>query len=148
MIHTVGSEYAWYGPVIKRWENGTLFLYLIDGWIYEEINEDAHSGIRFRPAAEKEGWIYYSYWPGGYHAEEGERHYSESTYNGNVWWTSYPPQTGKAEERIWSYSQLHTDHGDYAILNEGTDEWFLEYEDQIQDIISWSRSAMDIKISE
>jgi len=148
VIHTVGSEYAWYGPVIKRWENGTLFLYLIDGWIYEEINEDAHSGIRFRPAGEKEGWIYFGYWPGGYHAEEGQRHYSESTYNGNVWWTSYTPQTGKAEERIWSYSQLHTDHGDYAILNEGTDEWFLEYEDQIQDIISWSRSAMDTKISE
>jgi len=38
---------------------------------------------------------------------------------------------------VWSYEAVITDIGDFAIINDGADSWFLEYEDQIQDIISY-----------
>ena len=42
-----------------------------------------------------------------------------------------------AEDNGYSYSGYYTDIGDYVIINDGADDWFMEYKDQLSDIITY-----------
>lgn len=60
---------------------------------------------------------------------------------------SYPSSVKKPNEinlrdGIWSYYVRHMDAGDFAVINQGADSWFLEYKDAITDIIAWCEVAV------
>ena len=149
VIHySVGAEYDWQGPIEFRKDRFALKLYLIDDWVYESVTNAADSGIRCRPKDVAEGWLYFSFWPKGYAVEEGERYYTEGLRGGFETRTSYPASvktaTGyDARNSIWSHEVVHTDIGDFAIVNEGADDWFLEYEDQILDTLTLLQFTID-----
>ena len=55
--------------------------------------------------------------------------------------TSYPSSVKSStgidtRHAVWSYQVVNTDIGDFAIINDGADDWFLEYEDQISDTLT------------
>lgn len=37
---------------------------------------------------------------------------------------------------IWSYEVINMDTGDFAVINQGADSWFLEYKNAIEDTVS------------
>ena len=89
----------------------------------------------------RKGWFYFSFWPNGYKAKEENRYYGEGLWNGFNIKTSYPSSvesdTGvDTRHAIWSYEVVNTDIGDFVIINDGADGWFLEYEDQIHDTLT------------
>ena len=95
-------------------------------------------GIRCRPADVTEGWLYFSFWPEGYHPVEENRLILE----GGFWeWTtvtSYSDEAGTPNnfdvtDAVWSYKQIELGSGDYVVINDGADSWFREYRDQIED---------------
>jgi len=142
ITYFVGAEYQWQDPVTLTMDGFHMDLRLIEGWEYEYVTNAAGSGIRCRPAAVAEGWIYFSFWPEGYLAEEADRYLAEGYRNGFPSNISYPASVKSnngvdTRHAVWSYEAVITDIGDFAIINDGADSWFLEYEDQIQDIISY-----------
>ena len=139
--YSVGAEYDWQGPIEFSKGKFNLELYLIEDWIYEEVKNATNSGIRCRPKSVEEGWIYFSFWPGGYNVDEEDRFYSEGQWMSFPTKTSYPPSVQSengfdTRHAIWSYEVINTDIGDFAIINDGADDWFLEYEDQIHDTLT------------
>ena len=135
----LGREYDWQTPIKFRYEDFSLNLNLIDGWVWEEVSFDGEStGIRCRPGDETTGWLYFSYWPEGYAPVETDRYIAE----GYGWepdvYVSYPAsaQTEGTDDAIWSYQRIPLSHGDYAIVNQGADGWFRAYSDQILDTIT------------
>ena len=139
--YSVGAEYEWHSPIEFSKGKFNLSLYLIEDWIYEDVNNSTNSGIRCRPKDEEEGWLYFSFWPNGFRIEEEDRYYAEGLWNDFATKTSYPSSvestTGiDTRHAVWSYEVVNTDIGDFAIINDGADGWFPEYEDQISDTIT------------
>ena len=46
-----------------------MSLRLIEGWEVEKVENPTNFGIRCRPADVTEGWLYFSFWPEGYHPQ-------------------------------------------------------------------------------
>lgn len=139
--YSVGAEYEWQSPIEFSKGKFNLSLYLIEDWIYEDVNNSTNSGIRCRPKDEEEGWIYFSFWPGGYSAEKEDLHYEERTWNRFPTKIAYP--SGVLEklghvtrDDILSFKMVNTDVGDFVIINDGADDWFANYVDQISDTLS------------
>lgn len=137
----VGAEYQWLEERPKVSGAGaSLSLRIIDGWQWETVpyTPGCESfGIRVRPPEERDGWIYFSFWPGGYFPEEVNRSYSEKYSWGLDGYTSFPITRdwyyGTGEDSfLWSYQRFPTDIGDYAIINENADSWMLTYEHAIR----------------
>lgn len=137
IFYTVGAEYNWQTPVKFRYEDFSLNLNLIEGWVCEEVPFNGESaGVRCRPGDEMTGWLYFSYWPEGYAPVETDRYISEGYGWGTPVYTSYPAsaETEGTRDAIWSYSEHRTlGHGDYVVINQGADGWFRAYSDQILD---------------
>ena len=137
IFYTVGAEYNWQPPVKFRYEDFSLNLNLIEGWIYEEVPFDGESaGVRCRPGDEGAGWLYFSYWPEGYAPVETDRYIAEGYGWGAPVYTSYPAsaETEGTRDAIWSYYRRRSlGHGDYVVINQGADGWFRAYSDQILD---------------
>lgn len=137
IFYTVGAEYDWQTPVKFRYEDFSLNLNLIEGWVYEEVPFNGESaGVRCRPGDEMTGWLYFSYWPEGYAPVETDRYIAEGYGWGTPIYTSYPAsaETEGTRGAIWSYSEHRTlGHGDYVVINQGADGWFRAYSDQILD---------------
>ena len=139
--YSVGAEYEWQAPLDFAADRFSLELRLLEGWEYEYVTNDTDSGIRCRPEGINDGWIYFSYWPNGFSLEEKDRYYTEGMWSGFPMTKSYPSSvkstTGfDTRHAIWSYELVNTDIGDFAIINDGADNWFLEYEDQISDTLN------------
>ena len=136
IFYTVGAEYDWQTPVKFRYEDFSLNLNLIEGWVYEEVPFNGEStGVRCRPGDERAGWLYFSYWPEGYAPVETDRYISEGYWDTRTY-TSYPAsaETEGTRDAIWSYSGHRSlEHGDYVVINQGADGWFRAYSDQILD---------------
>lgn len=137
IFYTVGAEYNWQTPVKFRYEDFSLNLNLIEGWVYEEVPFNGESaGVRCRPGDEMTGWLYFSYWPEGYAPVETDRYISEGYGWGTPIYTSYPAsaETEGTRDAIWSYlGHRSLGHGDYVVINQGADGWFRAYSDQILD---------------
>lgn len=137
IFYTVGAEYNWQTPVKFRYEDFSLNLNLIEGWVYEEVPFNGESaGVRCRPGDEMTGWLYFSYWPEGYAPVETDRYIAEGYGWGAPIYSSYPAsaETEGTRDAIWSYSEHRTlGHGDYVVINQGADGWFRAYSDQILD---------------
>ena len=138
ITYFVGSEYEWQEPLEISLGDSSVTLRLIEGWEYERVKNPADSGIRCRPAGVTEGWLYFSFWPEGYHPQEENRLLVE----GFSWnWktiTSYSDEAGTptnfdVADAVWSYRKTELDSGDYVVINEGADSWFRDYRDQIDD---------------
>ncbi|MEF2838269.1 MAG: hypothetical protein U0N82_11170, partial [Oscillospiraceae bacterium] len=139
--YSVGAEYDWQGPIEFSKGKFNLELYLIEDWIYEEVQNSTNSGVRCRPKDVEEGWLYFSFWSNGYSVQEEERYYEEGGWSFFPRKTSYPSSVKSStgidtRHAIWSYHVINTDIGDFAIINDGADEWFLEYEDEISDTLT------------
>lgn len=137
IFYTVGAEYNWQTPVKFRYEDFSLNLNLIEGWVYEEVPFNGESaGVRCRPGDETTGWLYFSYWPEGYAPVETDRYISEGYGWGAPIYSSYPAsaETEGTRDAIWSYYRRRSlGHGDYVVINQGADGWFRAYSDQILD---------------
>lgn len=137
IFYTVGAEYNWQTPVKFRYEDFSLNLNLIEGWVYEEVPFDGESaGVRCRPGDEMTGWLYFSYWPEGYAPVETDRYIAEGYGWGAPIYSSYPAsaETEGTRDAIWSYYRHRSlGHGDYVVINQGADGWFRAYSDQILD---------------
>lgn len=141
IFYTVGGEYNWQTPVDFQYGDFSLKLNLIDSWIYEQVpyTAEGHTGIRCRPRDVDSGWIYFSYWPTGFSPEEEpDRLIIEGSSQLGPFYTSYPSSAGTPNNFstrgvIWSYQRTPLQQGDYAVINEGADSWFLTYQDQIND---------------
>lgn len=114
----------------------TLNISTIKDWTYAvtEPSEGQESfGVRFRPPEETDGWIYISFWPQGYANTEKNRYLNHSSSG----YTSYPltvlyPNGMSTSGENWSVSVDYYENGDYVILNEGADQWFDQYEEEIR----------------
>lgn len=147
--YSVGAEYEWQDPVEFVAEDFSLRLRLPEGWEYETVSLGESSGLRCRPEAMTQGWIYFSYWPEEYTPLEEDRYIMDSGSTvepdgtrGQIS-TSYPSDvktktTLSTVGRIWSYKKYDFSAGDYAVINDGADDWFLDYKDQIEDIVTLS----------
>ena len=150
VVYAMGSEYGWQKPLEFARDDFTMTLRLIEGWEYEMVegpSQETNYGIRCRPEGVSSGWIYFSFWPEGYHPQETDRYYSEGSWGGDPSQKSYPSSVKKPNEinlrdGIWSYYVRHMDAGDFAVINQGADSWFLEYKDAITDIIAWCEVAV------
>lgn len=141
--YSVGAEYEWQSPMTFAADRFCLTLRLIEDWEYERVANADNSGIRCRPEGITDGWIYFSFWPGGYEIQEEDRFYLEGETWGFPSTTSYPSSVKSRTSydvryAIWSYQAVHTDNGDYVIINDGADDWFQEYRDQISDMITYT----------
>ena len=139
--YSVGAEYNWQVPVEFNKDAFSLELYLVEDWNYETVTNSTNSGIRCRPKDVTEGWIYFSFWPKGYTVQEEDRYFSEGQTRGFPSKTSFPasvksPEGFDTRNAIWSYEAIYTDIGDFVIINDGANSWFLEYKDQISDMIT------------
>lgn len=146
IFYTVGAEYDWQTPVKFRYEDFSLNLNLIEGWVYEEVPFNGEStGVRCRPGDERAGWLYFSYWPEGYAPVETDRYIAEGYGWGAPIYSSYPAsaETEGTRDAIWSYSEHRTlEHGDYVVINQGADGWFRAYSDQILDTTSLADAGL------
>ena len=136
--YSIGAEYEWQGPIKFSKGKFNLELSLIADWVYEEVNNSTNSGIRCRPNEVEEGWIYFSFWPDGYSTEEKDLHYEERTWNSFPTRIAYPAcllekQDFVTRDDMWSFEMVSTDVGDFTIINDGADDWFVNYVDQIHD---------------
>lgn len=141
--YSVGAEYEWQDPVEFKVDGFSLELRLPEGWEYVHINNPSDTGIRCRPEGIADGWIYFSYKPEGYSPMEEDRYYGEGSIWGYPTVTSYPSSVKSklgidTRHAVWSFQRVELDRGSYVIINDGADEWFLEYEGQIEDIITLS----------
>lgn len=148
ITYTVGAEYNWQEPVYLTRDDFSHKLYLIEGWEYETVEQWNYSGIRTRPEGIEEGWILFSYWPKGYNPKETDRHIDEFQQGNNTDVVSWPASVKQENSfstygAIWSYRKTTMDIGDYAVINDGADDWFLEYEDQIDDMYTINQYIPD-----
>ena len=139
--YSVGAEYEWQDQIEFSSGDFSLKMRLIEGWESEHISNSTDSGIRCRPDGITEGWIYFSFWPRGYTVEEEGRYFSEGQWMGYPTKTSYPSTVKTAtsfdtRNAIWSYEAIYTEIGDFVIINDGADSWFMDYKDQISDTIT------------
>lgn len=140
----VGGEYSWQDAQEFAYGDFAMTLQLIEGWEYEVVDgtpQSTNFGIRCRPGDVSEGWIYFSFWPEGYHPQESDRFYSERGKNGYSGRVSYPSSVESSggldlRDGIWSYEVINMDTGDFAVINQGADSWFLEYKNAIEDTVS------------
>ena len=137
----IGSEYEWTDAIVFDLGSGWASIRVIQGWEYETVKGSEDHGIRCRPQEVDEGWIYYSFWPEGYSPEEtDDRFYAEGNFGGYPTLRSYPSSVSRdgggidAENAVWSYFRIRFEEADFAMVNEGADAWFLDYDDQIYDI--------------
>ena len=137
----MGSRYSLERiPVTVSHGSAAIQTVCLTDWDYEvaEYTEEAKSfGIRCRPKAVDEGWLYFSFWPYGYDPVEEDRYYQTYTADGYGCVTSWPSSvkhTGVpllTSGAIYFYRKTEYAIGDYAIITEGADSWFLEYQDTI-----------------
>lgn len=140
MEGAVATRYPWETTVNFSYDDLDLTVHLIEGWEYETVEGEPQAtnyGIRCRPGNVSTGWLYFSFWPEGYHPEESNRFYIEGS------WYDYPTQYSFPESVInpnggysidgetWSYWVVYTPKGDFAVINQGADSWFPEYADVI-----------------
>ena len=140
MEGAVATRYPWETTVNFSYDDLDLTVHLIEGWEYETVEGEPQAtnyGIRCRPGDVSTGWLYFSFWPEGYHPEESNRFYIEGS------WYDYPTQYSFPESvinpnggysidgEIWSYWVVYTPKGDFAVINQGADSWFPEYADVI-----------------
>lgn len=139
VTYTVGAEYNWQEPVTFTAGDFFMEVPLFEDWEYEMVNQKDSCGIRVRPKEAQEGWIYCSFWPGGYHPEEEGGYVETTANNGFDWITCWPESVESPDsfdyQQIWSYRLERYDQGDVAFINEGADSWFLKHEDEISDMI-------------
>ena len=146
--YSVGAEYEWQDPVEFTKDGFTLKLRLIEDWVIEQVADSSSSGIRCRPEGITDGWIYFSFWPEGFRVEEEDRYYSEGQSRGFPSKTSYPssvksPEGLDTRNAVWSYRSYDTGIGDYVIINDGADNWFPQYQDQISDILTYMNFSVE-----
>lgn len=141
--YLVGSGFQWTEPVEFACGDFALTLQMIEGWecrIVEGTPGARSFGVRCRPEGTADGWLYFSFWPGGYEPPEENRWYGEGSWMGYPSVRSYPDQvltdSLDAREAVWSYYRVRTGSGDFAIINECADAWFPEYREAIDAIIS------------
>lgn len=141
--YLVGSGFQWTEPVEFAYGDFALTLQMIEGWecrIVEGTPGARSFGVRCRPEGTADGWLYFSFWPGGYEPPEENRWYGEGSWMGYPSVRSYPDQvltdSLDAREAVWSYYRVRTGIGDFAIINEGADAWFPEYREAIDAVIS------------
>lgn len=141
--YLVGSGLEWTEPVEFAYGDFALTLQMIEGWecrIVEGTPGARSFGVRCRPEGTADGWLYFSFWPGGYEPPEENRWYGEGSWMGYPSVRSYPDQvltdSLDAREAVWSYYRVRTGIGDFAIINEGADAWFPEYREAIDAVIS------------
>lgn len=138
---TIATRYPWKATVNFSYKDLDLTLHLIEGWEYEIVEGEPQTtnyGVRCRPGDVSTGWLYFSFWPEGYHPEESNRFYIEGS------WYDYPTQCSFPESVInpnggysvsgktWSYWVAYTSKGDFAVINQGADSWFSKYYDAIE----------------
>ena len=148
ITYTIGAEYEWQDLMEFSADEFSLSLYLIEGWEHEYVQNRTSSGIRCRPEGITEGWIYFSFWSEGHVVKEENRFYLDGSWHGFPSKQSYPssvstPEGFNTSDAIWSYKAVYTDIGDYVIINDGADSWFMEYKDQIEDTISLSSFTVE-----
>ncbi|MBQ6719655.1 MAG: hypothetical protein IJN20_04825 [Oscillospiraceae bacterium] len=148
ITYSVGAEYDWQDVIPFQSGDFNLELRLPEGWEMEEVSRKDNSGIRCRPEGITDGWIYFSFWPDGYAPVEEGRYISEGRYKGWMRQVSYPGEvatTNSLETRyaIWSYQKYDMGIGAFAIINDGADTWFPEYQDQISDMITLSTFTLE-----
>lgn len=140
--HFVGHGYDWSEPMEFMQDGNLLKLSLVEGWEYEAVSEAKSFGVRCRPEGVTEGWLYFSFWPEGYEPQEENRYYSEGGgYSGSTV-TSYPSTVSTKNgvdttNAIWSFYRARTENGDFAVINQGADDWFLQHEQAIEDTITF-----------
>lgn len=141
--YLVGSGFEWTEPVEFAYGDFALTLQMIEGWecrIVEGTPGARSFGVRCRPEGTADGWLYFSFWPGGYEPREENRWYGEGSWMGYPSVRSYPDQvltdSLDAREAVWSYYRVRTGSGDFAIINQGADAWFPEYREAIDAVIS------------
>ena len=135
-----GWKYDWTFETVSH-DDLDISIYLIDGWEKEVVpytNSNTPWGIRIRPEAETEGWIFFSAWPTGFHKEEENRFYCDVSREGfEKAIISYPDSVIREDGyydisgSIWSYQLYKNALGDFVILNDGADSWFSEYASEI-----------------
>lgn len=150
ITYAIGGEYQWQDPIYFEEGALSLVLELPDDWTYEveSYTPQAESyGVRCRPEAVSEGWIYFSFWPKGYHPQETNRYIHTGRWNDLPLEISYPHTvhgSGYLDTRgaVWSYRMAHAEQGDYAVINQNADSWFPTYEDQISDILTYTQAEL------
>lgn len=150
ITYAIGGEYRWQDPIYFEEGALSLVLELPDDWTYEveSYTPQAESyGVRCRPEAVSEGWIYFSFWPEGYHPQETNRYIHTGRWNDLPLEISYPHTvhgSGYLDTRgaVWSYRMAHAEQGDYAVINQNADSWFPTYEDQISDILTYTQAEL------
>lgn len=142
-----GASLTWNEePTVVSHGNVSIYTHMLSDWDYEmaEYSEGADSfGIRCRPKAVDEGWIYFSFWPGGYAPVEENRYYTESYSSSYHTVTSWPQSmrgNGNPDAEGYAYSYTKTEYptGDYAVINDGADAWFVEYTEAIRMIDAYT----------
>lgn len=148
--HFVGSAYEWTDEIEYGFQGGKMNLRIIQDWEYEIVEERDHFGIRCRPQAEESGWIYFSFWPGGYFPEEtDDRFYIEGIDHGYPSVRSYPGSVSPdgisfdTTDAVWSYYCIHMDEMDLAVINDGADDWFGQYKREIEATCSMLTFSLD-----
>lgn len=144
ILYSVGAEYSWQAPLEYSQGNFQLTVRIPEGWEY--IQND--TGIRCRPESEDEGWICFGYYPERFSPMEENRYLSEGSNEGYPMIISYPSSVKSkwgldTRNAVWSYTKIQLDQGDYVICNDGADAWFLEYEDQINDMMTLATFSTD-----
>ena len=125
-------------------EDGFLLaLRLPQGWEYEKVDNSTNSGIRCRPERVSSGWLYFIHRPEEYTPQETDRYMDRNYINNTYVYTSWPadvkqPGYFSTEDKCWSYRRYDLEQGDFVIINQGADDWFAEYRDQIDDMITIS----------
>ena len=145
---TIGYWVDWVDedPLTVSHGNVIISTPMIKGWDYEAVeytDGGASFGIRCRPGDVEEGWLYFSFWPEGYDPVEEDRFYMEGLSNGYRTVTSWPSAVSSrrgynTEGFICSYFKTEYPIGDYAVINDGMDEWYRDYEDYIKVIRTYT----------
>lgn len=109
-------------------------LALPDGWEYsvEEFEEDGYTfGISFWPAGQTEGKIRLNYYTSGFGVcgtglaqEEYTFRNGEKAYIGTY-----------DNKPVWDFISFRNAPGDYALLNEGADDWWEEHKEEAVSIL-------------
>ncbi len=138
----VGWEHDWDDPREMSHGDALICLPVIKGWEVEEVYQDDHTpwGFRLKPEGQ-EGSLFFSFWPDGFSMEEEDRYYSDrDRYGFERSVISYPASVLKSDgsfdtrDVMWSYQLFQGDIGDYAIVNEGVDQWYFQYREAAEDI--------------
>lgn len=115
-----------------------ITLSVLDYMEYEvvEYTDDATPfGIRFRPKAVDEGWIFLAFFPNGFTPEPNWESSSPGVRSDLYTFQSYYQVIGGISyPRATHYNNLA---GDYAVIYEDADRWSMEYYDEISYLGAW-----------